>query len=123
MAVTNFRISEETVKTLKEKGVETLFPIQAKTFDYVYEGRDVIGRARTGILLHVHEELHSFSLGTGKTLSYVLPILERLFQKTEKKAFGRLPKVICMCPTRELAIQVNNINSLLEKGVKLKWFV
>ena len=61
--LSKFRIRKETRKVLKEQGVKYLFPIQYMTFDPVYDGKDVIGQARTG---------------TGKTLSFVLPLLERL---------------------------------------------
>ena len=108
--ISDFRISEATVEKLKEKNVHTLFPIQAKTFDLIYDGQDVIGRARTGTeLLRVRVRVDSrlTRAGTGKTLSYVIPIVERMFQGDKKRAFGRLPRVICMCPTRELAIQVS----------------
>lgn len=47
-AVTRFRISEPLKAKLKEKGISSLFPIQAMTFDTVYDGSDLVGRARTG---------------------------------------------------------------------------
>ena len=47
-AVSRFRISEPLKARLKEKGIIALFPIQAMTFDTVYDGFDLVGRARTG---------------------------------------------------------------------------
>ena len=47
-AFSNFPMSEETAKLLKAHGVTFLFPIQAKTFHYVYSGKDLIAQARTG---------------------------------------------------------------------------
>lgn len=47
-AVSNFRISEKLRDKLKEKGIESLFPIQAMTFDTILDGSDLVGRARTG---------------------------------------------------------------------------
>lgn len=47
-AVSKFRISEPLRLKLKEKGIESLFPIQAMTFDLVLDGSDLVGRARTG---------------------------------------------------------------------------
>eukprot|EP00897_Mesotaenium_endlicherianum_P010166 jgi/Mesen1/9178/ME000591S08495 len=96
MAVSNFRISEPVKKKLKEKGIECLFPIQAQTFDMVMDGSDIVGRARTG---------------QGKTLAFVLPILERLVEVSGigaggRRAYGRAPSVIVLTPTRELAKQV-----------------
>jgi ATP-dependent RNA helicase DDX21 len=40
----NYRISKETRKLLKAKGINALFPIQSSTFDLIYDGRDVVGR-------------------------------------------------------------------------------
>ncbi|XP_077999152.1 nucleolar RNA helicase 2-like isoform X1 [Glandiceps talaboti] len=88
-AFKNFRLSPRTVKLLKERKVSYLFPIQAKTFDYVHDGFDLIAQARTG---------------TGKTLAFAIPLIEKL-QGCEPRA-GRLPKVLVMAPTRELAKQV-----------------
>ena len=47
--------------------------------------------------------------GQGKTLAFVLPIVERLLSdnsSTQRKQHGRLPRVIVLAPTRELAKQV-----------------
>ena len=92
--LSKFRIHKETRKLLKERGVKFLFPIQYMTFDHIYDGKDVIGQARTG---------------TGKTLSFVLPLLERLVAEGElRKSRGRPPVVLVMAPTRELANQVHS---------------
>lgn len=48
LAVSNFRIPGKLREKRKEKGIETLFPIQAMTFDTILDGSDVVGRARTG---------------------------------------------------------------------------
>lgn len=88
-----FRLSPGSLKILTERGFKYLFPIQAQTFDHIYDGKDLIGRARTG---------------SGKTLSFVLPVVEKLYmeQKGQLRAtFGRSPKVLCLSPTRELARQ------------------
>lgn len=95
-ALTNFRISDVLVQQLKVKGIESLFPIQALTFDAIYEGNDLVGRARTG---------------QGKTLAFVLPILESLTRsetfKVQRRQHGRAPSVLVLAPTRELAKQVH----------------
>ncbi|KAJ4877435.1 DEAD-box ATP-dependent RNA helicase 7 [Raphanus sativus] len=94
-AVSNFRISDPLKDKLKEKGIEALFPIQATTFDMVLDGADLVGRARTG---------------QGKTLAFVLPILESLIngpaKSKRKNGYGRAPSVLVLLPTRELAKQV-----------------
>lgn len=43
--LTEFRLCNETKAQLNSRGIYRLFPIQSATFDYIYEGKDVIGRA------------------------------------------------------------------------------
>jgi ATP-dependent RNA helicase DDX21 len=43
-----FDLTESTVQLLKDRGIESLFPIQAETFWPIRQGKDLIGRARTG---------------------------------------------------------------------------
>lgn len=47
-SVSNFRISKPLREMLKVKGIESLFPIQAMTFNTILDGSDLVGRARTG---------------------------------------------------------------------------
>jgi len=94
--VRNFPIADQTLDSLAKRGITALFPIQSATFQEIYDGRDVLARARTG---------------TGKTLAFALPILERLIvDKIEKgaqrRSRGTKPKCIILSPTRELAVQV-----------------
>ncbi|KAJ0042126.1 hypothetical protein Pint_17307 [Pistacia integerrima] len=95
-AISRFRISEPLREKLKSKGIESLFPIQATTFEMVLDGSDLVGRARTG---------------QGKTLAFVLPILESLVngptKGLRKTGYGRAPSVLVLLPTRELAKQVH----------------
>ncbi|XP_012695891.2 nucleolar RNA helicase 2 [Clupea harengus] len=90
-AFKNFRITPPTINLLKARGVTHLFDIQVKTFDSVYDGKDVIAQARTG---------------TGKTFSFAIPLVEKILADGEDKTRGRAPKVLALTPTRELAIQV-----------------
>ncbi|MED6144045.1 DEAD-box ATP-dependent RNA helicase 7 [Stylosanthes scabra] len=96
-AVWRFRISEPLRERLKGKGIESLFPIQAITFDTILDGSDLVGRARTG---------------QGKTLAFVLPILESLTngmaKASRKTGYRRPPSVLVLLPTRELASQVHS---------------
>ncbi|KAM3913859.1 nucleolar RNA helicase 2-B-like [Leptodactylus fuscus] len=97
----NFPICEETIKNLKAKGVMYLFPIQVKTFNTAYSGKDVVVQARTG---------------TGKTFSFAIPVIERLLQDEAPAMHGRAPRVLVLTPTRELAIQImNEIRSISKK--------
>nr|XP_054773545.1 nucleolar RNA helicase 2-like [Lytechinus pictus] len=89
-AFSNFGIGAHTIEKLKAKGVNYLFPIQAKTFRPIADGFDVIAQARTG---------------TGKTLSFVLPLVEK-WQHFPQKS-GRQPIILALAPTRELAKQIS----------------
>ena len=102
--LSKFRIQKSTRKILKSRGVKFLFPIQYRTFDQVYDGKDLIGQARTG---------------TGKTLSFVLPLLERLrAENSLSQLRGRPPTVLILAPTRELANQVySEVNALAPEGM------
>tara|TARA_R110001592_G_scaffold363043_1_gene679725 strand:+ start:211976 stop:213880 length:1905 start_codon:yes stop_codon:yes gene_type:complete len=72
-------------KALVEVGYEIPSAIQARIIPYMLKGADVLGQAQTG---------------TGKTAAFALPILARLDLSL------KLPQVLVLAPTRELAIQV-----------------
>ncbi|MGK5632544.1 DEAD/DEAH box helicase, partial [Streptomyces sp. URMC 123] len=81
-------LPEPIVRKLAQNGVTTPFPIQAATIPDALAGKDILGRGRTG---------------SGKTLSFGLPLLSRLAGgRTEKKR----PRGVILTPTRELAMQV-----------------
>ncbi|KAL6466372.1 hypothetical protein MHYP_G00241760 [Metynnis hypsauchen] len=83
-AFSNFKISPNTIKLLEARGVKYLFDIQVKTFNPVYDGKDVIGQARTG---------------TGKTFSFAIPLVEKLQSGPDDRRRGRPPKVLVLAPT------------------------
>jgi superfamily II DNA/RNA helicase len=86
----DFGIAEPICAALEAQGITTTFPIQALTLPVALDGHDLIGQARTG---------------TGKTLAFGIPILERLrAQGSEPNA----PRALVVVPTRELAIQVGD---------------
>eukprot|EP01060_Flectonema_neradi_P039483 TRINITY_DN871_c0_g3_i2.p1 TRINITY_DN871_c0_g3~~TRINITY_DN871_c0_g3_i2.p1 ORF type:complete len:693 (+),score=182.64 TRINITY_DN871_c0_g3_i2:62-2140(+) len=94
--VNQFDIAQETKDALKKKGITKLFPIQGATYKLIAEGKDIIGKARTGC---------------GKTLAFALPIIQTLLNKRaenkrDSTRRGRAPAVIVLAPTRELAQQV-----------------
>ncbi|KOV82400.1 RNA helicase [Streptomyces sp. NRRL WC-3618] len=81
-------LPEGVVRKLTQNGVTSPFPIQAATIPDALAGKDILGRGRTG---------------SGKTLSFGLPLLTKLSSgHTEKKK----PRGIILTPTRELAMQV-----------------
>ncbi|MFJ5213411.1 DEAD/DEAH box helicase [Streptomyces sp. NPDC088354] len=81
-------LAEAIVRKLAQNGVTTPFPIQAATIPDALAGKDILGRGRTG---------------SGKTLSFGLPLLTQLSGgHTERKR----PRGVILTPTRELAMQV-----------------
>ncbi|NLU76360.1 DEAD/DEAH box helicase [Streptomyces sp. HNM0575] len=83
-------LPEPVVRKLAQNGVTIPFPIQAATIPDALEGKDILGRGRTG---------------SGKTLSFGLPLLTRLTgARTERKR----PRGVILTPTRELAMQVSD---------------
>ena len=88
-------LSERMLATLRQIGYTEPTPIQAATLPVALAGRDVIGQAQTG---------------SGKTAAFAIPVLERLdAQRSEVQA-------LVLCPTRELAAQVEAEFERLAKG-------
>jgi len=98
-------ISDASQKALLSKNITRLFEIQQKAFEPCFTGLDVVGRAKTGC---------------GKTLAFVLPVVERMkaqnFMKTSRK---KAPLCVTIAPTRELARQIFNDFELLGAASKL----
>ncbi len=78
-------LSREFRRAVEDMGFEELTPIQARAIPPILDGSDVIGQAQTG---------------TGKTLAFGIPLLEKINPKMKRV------QAIILCPTRELAIQV-----------------
>lgn len=101
-------LGQNLVRVLAELGADTPFPIQAATIPSVLEGRDVLGRGRTG---------------SGKTIAFGAPLVERLLQSqkgaTERRKPGRAPRALILAPTRELALQIDRTIQPLAQSVGL----
>ena len=87
----------EIADALERVNIVTPFPIQEMTLSVALLGTDLIGQARTG---------------TGKTLAFGIPVLQRTVSPTdadydELVAPGK-PQALIVAPTRELALQVSN---------------
>ncbi|MEU5010773.1 DEAD/DEAH box helicase [Streptomyces sp. NPDC021749] len=93
-------IFPETAEALEAVGIVSPFPIQELTLPVALSGNDVIGQAKTG---------------TGKTLGFGLPLIERVTVPVDVEA-GRAqpeqlteaPQALVVVPTRELCQQVTN---------------
>jgi len=79
-------ISKALINAIDDLGFEEPTPIQDQAFSLIRSGKDVVGISQTG---------------TGKTLAYMLPLLNEL-KYSEQVA----PRILVMVPTRELVTQV-----------------
>jgi superfamily II DNA/RNA helicase len=102
MPFSKLGLSEPILEAVTELGYSAPTAIQTKAIPVVLSGRDVIAAAQTG---------------TGKTASFVLPILEML--NTERKLRGKRIRALILVPTRELAVQVESSVSQYGKNLKL----
>lgn len=102
-----FRISPVTLERLAKNNITRTTEVQACTFDMLFDGKDVIAKSRTG---------------TGKTLAFALPIMERLaIIRGERgpRMRGEGPGCIVLAPTRELAKQVAKEMAYIGGGLNL----
>jgi ATP-dependent RNA helicase RhlE len=83
---------------LQRHGFATPTPVQVQAIPAALAGKDLVATAQTG---------------TGKTLAFVLPLLERLAQLPKK---GDAPRAIILSPTRELAIQIHETFTKIAAG-------
>lgn len=91
----DFDVRPEIVEALAAAGITHPFPIQAMTLPVALAGHDIIGQAKTG---------------TGKTLGFGVPLLNRVVAPGED-GYDQLPapgkpQALVVVPTRELAVQV-----------------
>lgn len=86
----DFNLNQELLTNLSSRGFEAPTEIQDQAIPRILAGRDVIGIANTG---------------TGKTLAFALPIADKILSEGRDSKGERL-RALIMCPTRELAQQV-----------------
>jgi ATP-dependent RNA helicase RhlE len=82
-------LSAELLRAVEEQGYTEATPIQQKAIPLILEGKDVLAGAQTG---------------TGKTAAFTLPMLQRLYKKSDGP---RRIRALILTPTRELAAQVH----------------
>ena len=92
MSFSSFGLSKAFLRVLAEQNYTHPYPIQKEAIPAILERKDVLGIAQTG---------------SGKTASYVLPVLTNLQGNTTTK--NRHAKVLVLVPTRELAAQVEKV--------------
>ncbi len=98
---TDLKLDPSVLKAVIDAGYTTPTPIQEGAIPHALEGRDVLGIAQTG---------------TGKTASFVLPMITLL---GKGRARARMPRSLVLAPTRELAAQVAENFDTYAKYTKL----
>ncbi len=107
MSFQSFGLIDSLISVLDSQGYSSPYPIQKEVIPEVLNGRDILGIAKTG---------------SGKTASFVLPILQNLQKNGSTK--NRHVNVLVLLPTRELAIQVGDVFRVFSSGlpVRIKTF-
>ena len=95
-------LCNELLRSINEMGFKKPTDIQKKVIPYILIGRDILGCAQTG---------------TGKTGSFIIPLIEIL---NLGKSKSRMPRALILAPTRELAIQVSEEFKKLNKYLNLE---
>ena len=90
------------VTALRGMGAETPFPIQQSTIPAALEGRDVLGRGKTG---------------SGKTIAFAVPIITKMVAAGSVPRKPNKPRALVLAPTRELADQIDRTMSALARSV------
>ena len=80
-------VCDELIQALQKQGIKEPTPIQEQSIPVVFKGNDVIAKAQTG---------------TGKTLAFLLPILQRVHTDVNQE------QVLIIAPTRELVKQISD---------------
>lgn len=97
----DLNLSKQLINALTDIGFDTPTPIQEKAFPVIMSGKDVVGIAQTG---------------TGKTFSYLLPILRQINYSEQRQ-----PRVLIVVPTRELVMQVVGEIEKLSKYMNVRF--
>ena len=90
-------IDQKLKNNILARGYGLLMPIQAKAIPHILEGKDIIGIANTG---------------TGKTATFLIPIIQRVITNPGFKA-------LIITPTRELALQIQEELRRFTQGIRL----
>jgi ATP-dependent RNA helicase RhlE len=100
MSFDQFNLDNRIMSGIAKAGYIKPTAVQTAAIPVVLAGRDVIGTAQTG---------------TGKTAAFVLPILQQILARPEKRTTA-----LILTPTRELAEQIHETISSLSKGTRIK---
>jgi len=98
---TELTLSAQLKSNLDKLGFTEPTPVQAQAIEPALAGRNVVATAQTG---------------TGKTLAFVLPLIQNLLNQPGKPGV----KAVVLSPTRELAIQINETFAKLAAGTGIR---
>ncbi|MFS4473031.1 DEAD/DEAH box helicase [Chryseobacterium sp. T20] len=101
MSFESLGLSHNIIRSVKKLGYLKPFPIQEQAVPVILQGKDLMGIAQTG---------------SGKTACFVMPILEKLQNAEVKK--DRNVQVLILVPTRELAIQIDEVFRAFTENLK-----
>lgn len=101
MSFESLGLSHNIIHSVKKLGYLKPFPIQEQAIPVILKGKDLMGIAQTG---------------SGKTACFVMPILEKLQNEDVKK--DRNIQVLVLVPTRELAIQIDEVFRSFTENLK-----
>lgn len=106
VSFTDLGLGNNIARALGELGATSPFPIQAATIPVALTGRDVLGRGKTG---------------SGKTIAFGAPLVERLMENGggKNRKPGRKPRALILAPTRELALQIDRTVQPIARSVGL----
>ena len=82
----DFKIKKQLKNAISDLGFKNPTPIQQESYSTILSGKDFVGISQTG---------------TGKTLAYILPLLQNLSYSDQSN-----PRILILVPTRELVIQI-----------------
>ncbi|MBN2038885.1 MAG: DEAD/DEAH box helicase [Spirochaetes bacterium] len=91
----NLNISKELIQILSKNRINEPTPVQQQAIPVLLEGKDTIALAQTG---------------TGKTLAFLLPIMQQI------KPSEKYVQALIISPTRELALQITNVARMLSQA-------
>ena len=97
------RLSKPLMRAVSELGYSRPTPVQSGVIPYAVAGKDILANAATG---------------SGKTAAFMLPILERLFVRSNKRS--AVTRVLVLLPTRELANQCMAMTEQLGKYADIR---
>lgn len=101
MSFESLGLSHNIIRSVNKLGYLKPFPIQEQAVPVILQGKDLMGIAQTG---------------SGKTACFVMPILEKLQNSEVKK--DRNVQVLILVPTRELAIQIDEVFRAFTENLK-----